>query len=601
MNRMIVGIFSFLFTLCCIAQSRLPSCPKDRNALWTNCDGTLTFANGDKYVGEGDMASQHGIYTLSSESRETGEFKDNHLDGSGIRYDAKGTITESGYFEVGNLVGSAYVDPGQFTNTQPNSTQTAEVERKAVGSDPPQISDQWIVDARNGCKVFNQNPAPNETIEYIGTCANGFASGAGVLTWYLNGKFDQKAEGTWNVGKLNGFATYTFANGNKYVGDFKGDNLQGLGTATYANGTKYFGEFKDNKFNGKGTFTFADGSREIGEYKDNYLNGSGIRYDAKGTITESGYFEVGNLVRSAYVDPARFANGQLDLTQTAEAAHQREIEDGAREQKRAKESKAQQPPAVPAAVGKRVAIVIGNAAYKWAPLATPVNDAKDIAAALRESGFETQELLNATQIQMFEATRAFERKALSSDVALIYFAGHGAQVKGKNYLIPVNESINSESELIEGAYDAERWLDMFDRLTGTNAKRVNIMILDACGGKPFSSRSRSTSNGLANMDTPFGTFLSFSCAPGEMGIEDHAARNSFFTKHLLTAIKQPNTPIELVFKKVRLAVFEETKGTQIPWVSSTILGEFFFTVLELKRSKQKMTRTYQKIGKEKTQ
>jgi hypothetical protein len=240
---------------------------------------------------------------------------------------------------------------------------------------------------------------------------------------------------------------------------------------------------------------------------------------------------------------------------------------------------AQQPPLVSAVVGKRVALVIGNAAYKQSPLDTPVNDAKDVAAALRVSGFETQELLNATKTQMLEATRAFERMVLNSDVALIYFAGHGAEVKGKNYMIPVGANIAREYELPEQAYDAAQWLDMLEGVKGTNTKRVNIVILDACRNNELTRSWRSSSNGLAKMDAPVGTFLAYSTAPGKVASDgDRGARNSPFAKHMLTAIKQPNTPIEQVFKRVRSAVIDETKGDQIPWDSSSLVGDFFFTL-----------------------
>jgi len=450
-------------------------------------------------------------------------------------------------------------------------------------------------------------------------------NGKGTFT-YANGN---KFVGEFKDDKYNGQGTFTFADGMKYVGEWKDGKRDGQGTETNANGSKFVGEFKDNKPNGQGTFTLANGARQIGEYKDGYLSGLGIRYDDKGKIIVSGYFEANKLVYSAYVDPARFTNIQSNPTQTAEGRRQRELEEREQERLRTAESQAerrraeevlqrqreleerearvsererlrtaelqaerkrreeleeklrlaQQPPAVTASVGKRVALVIGNAAYKQSPLDTPVNDAKDVAAALRVSGFETQELLNATKTQMLEATRAFERMVLNSDVALIYFAGHGAEVKGKNYMIPVGANIAREYELSEQAYDAAQWLDMLEGVRGTNSKRVNIVILDACRNNELTRSWRSSSNGLAKMDAPVGTFLAYSTAPGKVASDgDRGARNSPFAKHMLTAIKQPNMPIEQVFKRVRSAVIDETKGDQIPWDSSSLVGDFFFTV-----------------------
>jgi uncharacterized caspase-like protein len=180
---------------------------------------------------------------------------------------------------------------------------------------------------------------------------------------------------------------------------------------------------------------------------------------------------------------------------------------------------------------------------------------------------------------MLEATRAFERKVVNSDAALIYFAGHGTEVKGKNYMIPVGANIEREYELSEQAYDAAQWLDMLESAKGTNTKRVNIVILDACRNNALTRGWRSSNAGLARMDAPVGTFLAYSTAPGKVASDGTGReRNSPFAKHLVNAIKQPNMPIEQVFKRVRSAVIDETKGDQIPWDSSSLVGDFFFTV-----------------------
>jgi len=387
----------------------------------------------------------------------------------------------------------------------------------------------------------------------------------------------------------------------KYVGEFFSGMPDGQGSETFSDGSNYVGEFRNGQRNGRGTYTFPKGDKYVGEFKGGSQHGQGILYDANGKIIATGYFENDKLVRSANAMsdqlvkvPSNSSQATfLDLTRVRELE---EREAKVREQERLRTAElqaerkrreeleeklriAQQPPVVSSVVGKRVALVIGNAAYKQSPLDTPVNDAKDVAAALRVSGFETRELLNATKTQMLEATRAFERMVLNSDVALIYFAGHGTEVKGKNYMIPVGANIAREYELPEQAYDAAQWLDMLEGAKGTNAKRVNIVILDACRNNELTRSWRSSSNGLAKMDAPVGTFLAYSTAPGKVALDgDRGARNSPFAKHMLTAIKQPNMPIEQVFKRVRSAVIDETKGDQIPWDSSSLVGDFFFTV-----------------------
>jgi uncharacterized caspase-like protein len=226
---------------------------------------------------------------------------------------------------------------------------------------------------------------------------------------------------------------------------------------------------------------------------------------------------------------------------------------------------------------RRVALVIGNATYKFNPLKNPVNDSTDMARSLRSVGFDVIEANNATLAQMREVTRRFADKLGSSDVGLVYYSGHGVEVKGKNYLIPVNADITREYEVVDQAFDAGQFLEMMDNIRGPNNKRVNILIVDACRNNELQKGWRSNNNGLARMDAPGGTFISFATAPGRVAA-DGTGRNSPYTKHLLQALKQPNVPIEQVFKAVRRNVMEETKGEQIPWENSSLVGDFYFTV-----------------------
>lgn len=226
---------------------------------------------------------------------------------------------------------------------------------------------------------------------------------------------------------------------------------------------------------------------------------------------------------------------------------------------------------------RRVALLIGNATYKINPLKNPVNDSNDMARSLRSVGFDVIEVNNATLLQMREATRRFADKLSDSDVGLVYYSGHGVEVRGKNYLIPVNADIKREYEVVDQAYDASQFLEMMDSIRGPNNKRVNILIVDACRNNDLERSWRSTTNGLARMDAPGGTFISFATAPGRVAA-DGVGRNSPYTKHLLQALKQPNMPIEQVFKVVRRNVMGETKGEQIPWENSSLVGDFYFTV-----------------------
>jgi hypothetical protein len=227
-------------------------------------------------------------------------------------------------------------------------------------------------------------------------------------------------------------------------------------------------------------------------------------------------------------------------------------------------------------LGKRVALVIGNSTYPDQPLSNPSNDSADLAKALRSRGFKVIEKTNASLFEMRRAAREFAEQLVSSDAALFYFAGHGVEVDGRNYLIPIGADIAQEFEVADQAYDAGQITQMMESIPSASGQRVNILIVDACRNNPLTRSWRSASRGLAKMDAPTGTIIAFSTAPGRVAA-DGKGRNSPFTKHLLSAIQKPGQPIEQVFKSVRRAVLEETNGAQTPWENSSLVGDFYFT------------------------
>jgi hypothetical protein len=224
----------------------------------------------------------------------------------------------------------------------------------------------------------------------------------------------------------------------------------------------------------------------------------------------------------------------------------------------------------------RVALVIGNSKYEVGALANPANDARDMAAALERQGFKVIKHDNLTLRQTQNAMREFADEFKKSDVGLVYYSGHGVEAKGVNYLIPVNANIRREYELTGGAYPASQITGMMEEIQASgDRKRVAILILDACRDNPLTRSWRSSGGGLARMDAPAGTFISFATSPGSVA-SDGVGRNSPFTKHLLQAMKKPNVPIELMFKEVRVGVVNETRGEQVPWESSSLMGDFYF-------------------------
>jgi len=223
----------------------------------------------------------------------------------------------------------------------------------------------------------------------------------------------------------------------------------------------------------------------------------------------------------------------------------------------------------PASGEKRVALVIGNSAYKDAPLKNPVNDAKDMAATLRRLGFDVIEKTNVSQKDINRAIAQFGEKLRADTVALFFYAGHGMQVKGKNYIIPIDAHITGEATVRAEAVDVDTVMDQLA------ISPMNIVILDACRNNPFERRFRSTSGGLAQMDAPKGSLIAYATAPGKTAA-DGDRRNGLYTQELLKHIQTPGLPLEAVFKRVRNGVMAASGEAQTPWEASSLTGEFFF-------------------------
>ena len=220
---------------------------------------------------------------------------------------------------------------------------------------------------------------------------------------------------------------------------------------------------------------------------------------------------------------------------------------------------------------RRLALVIGNSAYKTAPLKNPVNDAQDMAVALRNLGFEVMHKENVDQRIMEDAIFEFSNSLKKGGVGLFYYAGHGVQIDGRNYLIPIRANIRAERDTRYEAVDAGRVLDgMYDAGNG-----LNIVLLDACRDNPFARSFRTNNRGLARMDAPTGTFIAYATAPGSVAA-DGEDRNGIFTKHLLKNMRASGLTIERVLKQTRNGVMRETGNKQVPWQASSLTGNFYF-------------------------
>ena len=219
---------------------------------------------------------------------------------------------------------------------------------------------------------------------------------------------------------------------------------------------------------------------------------------------------------------------------------------------------------------KRVALVIGNGAYPGAgALKNPANDAKDIAAKLRRLGFDVIVHTNVRQKEMLRALTEFGEKVQSGSEALFFYAGHGMQVRGRNYLIPIDAEIRGESSVSSEAVDVDQLLDKL------SPARLSVVILDACRNNPFERRFRGGGQGLAQINAPAGTLIAYATAPGKVAA-DGEGRNGLYTAELLGAMDVPGVKIEDVFKRVRANVVKKSNEAQMPWESSSLTGDFYF-------------------------
>jgi len=219
----------------------------------------------------------------------------------------------------------------------------------------------------------------------------------------------------------------------------------------------------------------------------------------------------------------------------------------------------------------RHALVVGNANYATAPLINSANDAAAVAKVLERAGFTVDLKLNASQKQLQDAVTAFGDRLKNGGAGLFYFAGHGVQIKGRNFMMPVGTDIKREDEVPYKAVDVQQVLDKME----TAKNRINVVILDACRDNPFARSTRSGGGGLSQVDAPIGSLVAFATSPGSVA-SDGRGSNGLYTQHLLANMERPGLPIEEIFKRVRLGVRLDSNGGQVPWESTSLEGDFYF-------------------------
>ena len=575
----------------------LPPCQGSDTTKWRNCYGTYIWPDGDKYVGDwkdgqasgqgtftgangdkhigqfrdgkqngqgtffflgdspwkgdkrfgeyidGNLSGQ-GTYLWKNGDKYVGEFKDGNFSGRGIYYLADGSISQTGIWNDDKLVTSQYIDPNSFT-------------RIAKGNGAPAAADALrLENERKAAELEEDRKRIEEEKRQIALERQRMESQKGQSLTPCQGT-DQNR---WS----NCFGTWTFGNGDKSAG-----------------------EYKDGKRTGQGMFTWADGDKYVGEFKDDKRNGRGIFYLANGSISQTGIWNDGVLITSQYVDPSTFtriakgnsapaAADALRLENERKAAQleeerrkfEEEKRQAALERQRIESQKAQTQ--VAPDNRRRLALVIGNDNYSSMPvLNNAVNDSKSMSDALKQANFEVLYYKNINKRGMEEALQNFAQKLGKDDVGMFYFAGHGVQASGKNFLIPVAENVKKSADVQFEGIDVNRVMAYLQ----DSKNSLNIVVLDAC--RSSLPERGGMSRGLTVTEAPQGSIVAYATSPGKAA-SDGDGGNSPFTKNLIRVMQRKGVKIEDVFKEVRVAVSRETNGEQVPQEVSQLVGDFYF-------------------------
>ncbi|MDC0028253.1 caspase family protein [Gammaproteobacteria bacterium] len=448
----------------------------------------------------------------------------------------------------------------------------------------------YIYDGRwvNGKKNGYGKEETSDGRTYEGTFKDGIYDGFGKRTWgegktYFGAYKDGQCEGSGI--ELN--QNYEIV----YYGEFQECLAHGEGGSIYhaPDGTKVIksGSFLNNQLNGYGEVYYPNGTTYKGFWKDDIWTGYGEYYDPEFKATLSGTYEFGALKdgQGSYVTDdyryvgefkdSKFHGKGKESTRTSyilgDASPWSEEDHVIMSE--GKFVRYYEP--TEAVQEKRVALVIGNAAYASSRLENSVNDSVGMAKTLEEKGFKVIHKKNLTQKQFKKIIWDFSELVDSYQgkvTALFFYAGHAVQIEGDNYLIPIDSRMNQQREIELESINAQSIINSLSKATNG----VKILILDSCRNNPFKSYSRDISGGLAQMSAPLGTFIAYSTSPGEVALDGNARGYGIYTGNLINALNSPGLNIEQVFKKTRLDVANVTNGKQIPWESSSLIGDFYF-------------------------
>jgi uncharacterized caspase-like protein len=224
----------------------------------------------------------------------------------------------------------------------------------------------------------------------------------------------------------------------------------------------------------------------------------------------------------------------------------------------------------------RIALVIGNSNYAQGPLENPENDARAVAHALRDAGFEVELLIDQKRVAMRTSIERFGTKLTAKkQPSVFYYAGHAMQLDWRNYLLPTDINIRTAEDVHSQAIDLNELLQQLTKASSATGGSSNIVILDACRDNPF-GKTANAAKGLSQIDAPTGTLLAYATAPGNVAQDAGTGSNGLYTENLLREMKVDGAKIEDVLKRVRLSVRLQSKGQQVPWESTSLEEDFYF-------------------------
>jgi len=475
-------------------------------------DGTFSYKNGDVYTGGwwGSLRHGTGEHIYVDGTKYMGSWIEDEESGVGYTYFPDGERHE-----------------GNYLNGNPNGPGTYYY--------LPTKSFKLFIGMYKDGKPVNGVYIDHEDKPILsGMIKDNYLHGTGVHFEYKeNGSINSITKGNFKEGLCHGICDELYFDGSSFKGEFINGNRNGLGEFTSRFLSRY--GFTDNKgLQGRGT----EKDRELNaEWEGPFLDG---KKNGQGVIT---FLDNGERFSATYENNEYVGLEELSLENFRN--------------------------------NKRIALVIGNDDYFSNPLQYAVADSRGISSALEDSGFDVTHITDTTQEDFLNALYEFERKiklaGKNTDV-LFYYAGHASQVRGVNYLNPVDTVINRESQLEIKSINMNRVFEVLNQ----SVDGVKIAILDACRNNPFASSLRSAKSGLAQMNAPPGTIIAYSTAPGETAVDGSSGGLGVYTGSLIGAIREPGIKIEEVFKETRKNVVTLTKGEQIPWESSSLISDFYF-------------------------